>query len=174
MSEGQAASALERMYEDTNVRDEIVDTDAKILLQWGETQVNRLAQKEMEDSVFEDAYYKLTKVMGRINRFVGMRQDADDAQKAELLEKLVATAADAGYPISAEAVATFAQENAAMDNAAAIRALTAMIDTTSTGTPPPAQTGSPTPSATTPEPPSKPNSPLDSVINWIKSSQGKE
>jgi hypothetical protein len=161
MSEGQAASALERMYEDTQVRDEIVDDDAKILLQWGESQVKKLAQKETEDSVFEDAYYKLTKVMGRINRFVGMRQDADDAQKAELLEKFVATAADAGYTVSAETVAAFAKDNAAMDNAAAIRALTAMIDATSTDSP------------ASPPPTAPKDSTFNTVINWIKS-QGKE
>jgi hypothetical protein len=172
MSEGQVASALERMYEDTNVRDEIVDDDARILLQWGEAQVKRLAQQEMADEAFEDAYHKLTKVMARINRFAGMRQDADDEKKTELLEKFVSTATESGYPVSAENVAAFAKENATMDNASAIRAMTALIDASIGGTPA-QQSDSAAPGAPA-ETSSEPDSILNKFTNWIKSSQGKE
>ena len=58
--------------------------------------------------------------------------------------EFVSTATDAGYPVSAEAVAEFAKENATMDNASAIRAMTALIDASIGGTPtPPADSAAP-------------------------------
>jgi hypothetical protein len=127
MSDAQSASALERLYEDTTVRDELVDDDARILLEWGKGQVQALAKKELDDGAFEEQYAKLAYLMGRINRFVGKRQDADDPKRTEMLEKLVAAASEVGLPIPAEKLAIFGKEHTALGNAAALHTLMAML-----------------------------------------------
>ncbi|NWF69206.1 MAG: hypothetical protein HXY40_08970 [Chloroflexi bacterium] len=139
MSEAQAASALERLYEDTSVRDELMDADATVLLEWGAARVNLLAQQNLDDSHFEAAYLKLTRVMARVNRFVGKRHAADQTQQYELLQRLQAVAVESGYSCPQERLAAFAQQHSALDDSAAIRALTAVLegrDSAAASTPP--------------------------------------
>ncbi len=165
MSESQAASALERMYEDTTVRDELIDQDATILLQWGEAQIKRLAQQEMDNGLFEDAYAKLTRIMARINRFVGKRHEADETKLADLLNRFAEVAAEAGYPVPPDKLAMFAKEHAALDDAAAIRAMTALLgmdavpSQTPAGEAPAAVPSAPASPAAPDAPPVQPQSP---------------
>jgi hypothetical protein len=179
MSEAQSARALERLYEDTTVRDELVDDEARILLEWGKAQVHKLAQKELDDTTFEEKYVQLTYLLGRINRFVGKRQDADDTNRLQMLDKLVAAAADAGLSMPIEKLAAFRHNHAALDNVAALHSLTAMLVdahiSPSTNTVEAVSIATPTTDVAVPPPNTLPEAAsfMDSIKQWL-SSEGNE
>lgn len=80
------AAERQRLYESASLRDDLDDTHASALLQWGEQQVERLAAEYPED--FEQKARFLRQLMKNINRFVGQRQYNDEAGQREYMEKV--------------------------------------------------------------------------------------
>ncbi|MCA9914399.1 MAG: hypothetical protein KC496_13685, partial [Anaerolineae bacterium] len=76
----------QRLYESASLRDDLDDTHATTLLQWGEEQVKRLAEEYPED--FEQKARFLRQLIKNINRFVGQRQYNDEAGQREYMEKV--------------------------------------------------------------------------------------
>lgn len=68
----EIAANQERLYESTSLRDDLNDDEATVLLKWGETQVERIAEAFPDD--FEQKCRFLRQVLKNINRFVGQRQ----------------------------------------------------------------------------------------------------
>ncbi len=66
MSEAQAQQALQRLYEDSSIRDELTDEESEVLLQWGEAQIKRLAAQELDAAAFEEAYTHLARLLTRM------------------------------------------------------------------------------------------------------------
>lgn len=81
-------SQRERLYESSSLRDDINDTEATYLLQWGENQVQRLANT-VPDEDFEQQCRFLRQLIKSVNRFVGQREFNDRAGQLEYLEKVV-------------------------------------------------------------------------------------
>jgi hypothetical protein len=90
----------QRLYDTANVRDDLDDAEAEILLKWAEGQVERLAQTEGD---FEQQNRFLRQLMARIDRFVGQRQYMDDAAHAEGITNLMKMLAINGYSTITEA-----------------------------------------------------------------------
>lgn len=71
----------ERLYESSSLADDLNDAEAVVLLKWGESQIERLAESHPED--FEQKARFLRQLMKNINRFVGQREfnEMDGQQK---------------------------------------------------------------------------------------------
>lgn len=74
------AAEKERLYESSSLRDDLNDSEATVLLTWGEGQIDRLAQAFPDE--FEQKARFMRQVLKHINRFVGQREFNDlDGQK---------------------------------------------------------------------------------------------
>ncbi|GAB5491654.1 MAG: hypothetical protein Phog2KO_18690 [Phototrophicaceae bacterium] len=82
----EIASEKERLYESTSLRDDLNDNEATILLEWGESQVDRLARDFPDE--FEEKTRFLRQLLKNINRFVGQREFNDDAGQAKYMKKV--------------------------------------------------------------------------------------
>ncbi|MBI5667181.1 MAG: hypothetical protein HZC41_04165 [Chloroflexi bacterium] len=142
MSQEQADRAIEQLYGDASVRDELTDDEALVLLKWGEDQIRALAAQNLDDAQFEEALQHLLKLLTRVNRFTSRRADLLPEERQESLDKIAASAqAVAGFVPSAQAVtppsfAGYLQQQETLDNIANIRALTALVAPVAPGTPP--------------------------------------
>src|SRR5262249_32863783 len=77
--------AVEKLYEDTIIRDELRDPEAKLLLQWAEARLAQLASQTSDDAAFDGQYDSLRALLKAINRFVGHRAELDaDTRRARL------------------------------------------------------------------------------------------
>ncbi|MEO1290154.1 MAG: hypothetical protein AAFV93_20575 [Chloroflexota bacterium] len=81
------ASEKERLYESASLRDDLNDSEAKILLEWGESQVERLAQEYPDE--FEKKGRFLRQLLKNINRFVGQREFNEADGQREYISKFV-------------------------------------------------------------------------------------
>jgi hypothetical protein len=116
-----AERALERLYEASDVRDELRDPEAQSLLKWAEAQVTRLAQESADDAEFDAKFKTLRGMLKDMNRFVGKRAELDtDAQTAKLSE-ISAAAQALGAPASVSAQA--AADWKTLDDSAALTTL---------------------------------------------------
>ncbi len=83
-----------RLYETANIRDDLNDAEAEVLLKWAEGQVERLAQGNGD---FEQQNRFLRQLLARIDRFVGQRQYMDEVAHAEGMTNLMKMLAINGY-----------------------------------------------------------------------------
>lgn len=91
-----AQAAIQRLYEETSVRDELIDEEAELLLRWAEEQVIRLATERPDPAVFEEAYSDLVRLLTRMSRFAAGRSgmSLDDVQTA--MSRIEASASAVG------------------------------------------------------------------------------
>lgn len=136
MSQAQLERALEYLYGDTSVRDELTDDEARALLQWGEAQITQLAGQELDDEQFDNAFAYLRKLISRMNRFTGLRGGMGPDEQQAAMQKIVESAAGmAAQNVSAQAapdfsparISAYLQGQSALDNIANIHALTALV-----------------------------------------------
>lgn len=136
MSQSQLESALEYLYGDTSVRDELTDDEARTLLQWGEAQITQLAGQELDDEQFDEAFAHLRKLISRINRFTGLRGGMSPDEQQAAIQKIAESAvgvtaqsmsAQTAPNVSPERVMAYLQGQAALDNTANIQALTTLV-----------------------------------------------
>ncbi|MCU0512052.1 MAG: DUF1387 domain-containing protein [Anaerolineae bacterium] len=86
----------QRLYESAALREDINDAEATILLQWGEAEVVKLADRAGDQ--FEQQCRFLRQLLKNINRFVGQREYNDEAGQTEYLEKVTMWLPKLGYP----------------------------------------------------------------------------
>jgi hypothetical protein len=128
MSTEQTERATSMLYEDASVREELTDDEAGPLLKWGEAQIAALAARALDDEAFDEQYEHLRKFMLRVNRLVGRRVGMSAEDQTEMLTKIGESAESLGAPIPADKIAAFRGGQFAMSNAAAIQALTALLN----------------------------------------------
>jgi hypothetical protein len=116
-----AERALERLYEDSDIRDELRDPEAQSLLKWAEAQVIRLAEESADDAEFDTKFETLRGMLKDMNRFVGKRAELDSAAQAAKLGEISAAALALGAPagVSAQAAADWK----GLDDSAALNTL---------------------------------------------------
>ena len=129
----QAERATEQLYENTDVREDLTDDEAQVLLKWGEARIAKLAEQGMDDTQFDEAFDNLLKIMSRINRLVGRRDFSTPEEQKEWMDKIAESAGAMGVNVSFEQDPTTFQQQSALDNIGAINALTALIDNAPTG-----------------------------------------
>jgi hypothetical protein len=91
----EIASEQEKLYESGSLRDDLNDTEAKVLLEWGQKQVEQMAQKFPNE--FEQKTRFLRQLIKNINRFVGQREFNDKAGQQEYMADVVKYLAPLGY-----------------------------------------------------------------------------
>jgi hypothetical protein len=126
MSEAQARRAIERLYEDTNSRDELTDDEANVLLKWSESQIKAIAARDLDDETFDETVSHLRKMTKNVNRFTGQRAYKSPEELTVLLDEIATEAQALGVNVQAAQLAV-PQAQAADDNIALIQAMTAIL-----------------------------------------------
>lgn len=125
----QADRAIESLYEDANLREELVDSEARLLLQWGEQRIGDLARRNLPDAQFDEALDHLRQLLKRINRYIGRRATMTPDEQQSWLSRIVESANALGYNVTVEQMSMDFQAQGVADNHAALSALMATIDT---------------------------------------------
>lgn len=131
MSQAQAESAIELLYSNTSVRDELTDDEAEVIIQWGIKHIKDLAAKDLPDEAFEESLGHLTKLMNRINRFAARRADQDPEKQQQSLDRIRESAEQVGLPIAQAQLDAFLSQPVAQadDVNANLQQLLALVDT---------------------------------------------
>jgi hypothetical protein len=124
----QAERAIESLYEDTNLREELVDSEARLLLQWGEKRIADLARRNLPDAQFDEALDNLRQLLKRINRYIGRRAHMTPEEQQNWLVRIVEAANTLGYNVTLDQMNMDFQAQGVVDNHAALNALMAMIE----------------------------------------------
>jgi hypothetical protein len=94
-------TATTRLYEETNLTDELVDQDATTLLKWAEQQVADLVAKYGSDeNAFETAFTALRSLLKNMNRYVGQGDVSNEAQQAQRMENITQSASEIGFEMT--------------------------------------------------------------------------
>ncbi len=127
MSEEQAEWAVQSLYENPGARDELMDSEAEILLRWGEEQIMRLAGIQLDDASFEEAYDHLSGLIRRVNRLAARRGHLPPEDVEVALNRIIEAATMIGLPVAPEYLTAYLNQPASPDNAANVQALIALL-----------------------------------------------
>ncbi len=89
MSENPIQPLVEQLYENEGLTDALTDDAAKLLLEWGEQQLNNLADLRLSPENLDVAAQSLQRAMRSVNRLIEQRADLSDVEMIEHLLKLV-------------------------------------------------------------------------------------
>lgn len=127
MTQAQAEKAIQRLYENEGLRGELTDDEAQILLEWGEAQTAEIAGRGLSDELFDAEFGNLSRLIGRINQFIGKREGMTaEAQQAALAE-LATLAETMHFKIARGKVESYAKEHSKLANPEALQALIALM-----------------------------------------------
>lgn len=117
--------AIQQLYENSGLTDELTDSEAKLLLKWGEQEVMRLDAQQLDEDTFEDRFKQVRRAMNRINSFIGKRSDFDDDKAKSVMARFTEGVYELGYTINQAEVNAFLSAQQTMNNH---DALVAMLD----------------------------------------------
>jgi methionyl-tRNA synthetase len=127
MSQEQAERAVESLYEETAARDELDDDEAEILLQWAETQIQRLADQDMDDESFDEAYTQVIRLLTRMNRFAARRADLPLEEQKTFLSRIAESASAVGLVVSETQMDAYLAQPVAQDGSTHIQSLITLV-----------------------------------------------
>lgn len=107
MSMEQAEWAIQSLYENVSARDELSDSEAQLLLNWGEAQIMRLAEKELPQAEFELAFDNLSGLIRRLNRLAARRGRLTLEDQTLAINRILESALAIGLDISPQALEAF-------------------------------------------------------------------
>lgn len=87
--ENQIRPLVEQLYESEGLTDALSDEAASMLLQWGEQQLNNLAQLQLSPTNLEEAAQSLRRAIRTVNRIFEERTTLSDTEMVEQLLKLI-------------------------------------------------------------------------------------
>jgi hypothetical protein len=99
MPSDRAELAIQSLYENPSTRSELSDAEAETLLQWGVSQIQRLAVSEMDDTAFEEATGQLRRLLRRMNFLAAQRGYLPAADQAQALQNIAEHAAAIGLTL---------------------------------------------------------------------------
>lgn len=88
-TETEIRPLVEQLYESEGLTDALSDEAARMLLQWGEQQLNYLAHLQLNQTDLEDAAQALRRAIRTINRIFEERTTLSDTEMVEQLLKLI-------------------------------------------------------------------------------------
>ncbi len=127
MSQEQAERALQSLYEESGTRDELADDEAEILLKWAETQIQRLADQNMDDEKFDETYSQIIKLMTRMNRFAARRAEQSLEDQQTSLSRIAESASAVGLAIPEAQLAAYLEQPVAQDGGTHIQGLITLV-----------------------------------------------
>jgi mannitol-1-phosphate/altronate dehydrogenase len=80
---------VEQLYEDERLTDALTDRSASLLLTWGEGQLKRLGELNLDHATLDRAAQRLRWVIRRINRLIEQQADLSETEMVEQLLMLV-------------------------------------------------------------------------------------
>lgn len=122
-----AERAMERLYENEGLTDELTDTEAKPLLKWAESEILRLDALGLDEETFDAQFKLVRRNMKRINSFVAKRQNADDEKRQTMIDRFIDGLKELGHPIDTVKVETFVNAQNTWDNLATVQGMLAFI-----------------------------------------------
>lgn len=99
MPNDRAERAIQSLYENPATRSELNDAEAETLLQWGVSQIQRLADSEMDDFAFEEASGQVRRLLRRMNFLAAQRSYLPAEDQAKALQAIAEHAAAIGLPL---------------------------------------------------------------------------
>lgn len=121
--------AVQALYDNETLREELVDEEAIPLLRWAEEKIAQLDSEYADDAAFKQAVGVFMRLLDSINLVMGRRGYAPAEAQRAALEALMAHAAALGIALPAqEAEAMTFSAQAAQDNLTALNGLLAQID----------------------------------------------
>ncbi len=118
---------IQQLYEVASLTDELRDEAAKILLQWGEEQIQWLAMGGMVEGDFEDNCGDLRSLVRRINRFVGRHSGMNPDERREAMDKIVGAALNLGYTVHVPDLVGYMQQPATDNQVESLQDLIALL-----------------------------------------------
>ncbi len=118
---------IQQLYEVASLTDELRDEAAKILLRWGEEQVQWLAMGGVVAGDFEENCGDLRSLIRRINRFAGRRSGMDPDKQREAMDKIVGAALNLGYTVHVPDLVEYLQQPATDDEVKTLQDLIALL-----------------------------------------------
>ena len=102
-------NAIQRIYEDADLRDELTDEEAAQMLKWAESELSRLDAAGADDAAFEAKLDTLLSLLKKMNRFAGrqgqLSAQADAQSNDQATGNIAALAAELGHSADAAQVA---------------------------------------------------------------------
>ncbi|MFQ3568464.1 MAG: hypothetical protein SNJ59_15860 [Aggregatilineales bacterium] len=121
--------AVQALYDNETLREELVDEEAIPLLRWAEEKIAQLDAEYTDDAAFKQAVGVFIRLLDSINLVVGRRGYAPAEAQRAALEALTAHAAELGIALPAqEAEAMTFSAQAAQDNLTVLNGLLSQID----------------------------------------------
>lgn len=113
MTEDQIQRAVESIYENESLTEELDDDAAEFLLQWGEQQVRRRGEEIFEEARFEQTLHYLRRLMENLNYFIGQRENLDDEEAREIMGEIIQNAQILEFSLSPQALEAYLGGNSA-------------------------------------------------------------
>jgi hypothetical protein len=123
----RAENAVQQLYEDPGLRDELTDDEVPTMLKWAEGEVAKLDARSADDAAFETGFDALRKLLSSINRYIGRRSYSTPEEQAAEMDRIAERAGWLGYSLSPEPDTTLFQSQGAEDNITALASLLARI-----------------------------------------------
>lgn len=120
-------AAMQRLYEDPSLTEELTDDDAKMVLEWAQEQVKQLAAKFTDEAAFDDAVKSLLRVVKNANRVVGQRDFADPTEQEERIDKMTEAAMGMGVVTATAQAAEVRDQLNALSSTDALKRLLTMF-----------------------------------------------
>lgn len=136
MTEDQIQLAVESLYDNEALTNELSDEEAQLLLSWGERQISALGARIDDETVFDDQCVLLRRVMTRLNHFVGTRADMDEDEQQNALDAVMAAAQAVGFTPDPAQTTGFLNSQSGLNNVKAMQQLLDLLDGKAAPTPP--------------------------------------
>ncbi len=121
MSEAQAQRAITRLYEDEGLRGKLPDPEAGVLLEWGESQMTVLAERNLSDDAFDALTTHMQRLMMHVAQFIAKRGEMSPLVQRAALSEIETQAQIVGYGVSD--IDSYIQSQQSLPPEEAVRAL---------------------------------------------------
>lgn len=121
----RAEAAVQSLYEDSRLREDLIDDEADVLLKWAEQKLIELDAAAVDDATWEQALATFKGLVRGVNQFIGQRAYAEPDAQDKTFASIQAQAAALNLPVPAQ---QFSAQTADEDNLAALKALLHEMD----------------------------------------------
>lgn len=124
----RAEAAVQALYEDSRLREDLIDDEADVLLQWAEKKLIELDESDVDDTTWQQAVTTFKGLMRGVNQFIGQRAYATYEAQNAAYETIQAQAAALNLPLPEPDEPQFSAQMATDDALEALKALLGQMD----------------------------------------------
>ncbi len=127
MSQVQIDRGVTRLYENEELRSELNDDEANILLGWGEKQIVEQSMREILDNDFDAWCSQFNQLLVSINQFIGRRQRMTVSNRSAVLSEIVHLIQVAGYSVMPDEWDQYVHNQQSLDNQQSLSELLGLL-----------------------------------------------